>query len=292
MNSASIANIARKRLDERFQQRGVIKYDYSNILLTHSVRPSPIESTVYRPLLCVVLQGAKEVFAGNHKVTCGKENMILVSHHLPVTSRIIKASRVDPYIAAILPLDRAKLRHYFDPTKVIKMDGSSAAIACYTADPEILNAIGRLLALEEGGEIAPLIAPLIEDEIHARLLHSSMSAMLTRLMWHDDKSTQIARVIKLISDDLAKSLPISELANTVGMSKSSLHLHFKAVTGMTPLAYTKELRLLKAQTFVRDSNQSISMIGYEVGYESATQFSREYTRKFNISPSRDRASTR
>jgi transcriptional regulator GlxA family with amidase domain len=111
-------------------------------------------------------------------------------------------------------------------------------------------------------------------------------------MWHDDKSAHIARVIKLISDDLANNLSIPELADTVGLSKSALHLHFKAVTGMSPLAYSKELRLLKAQTFVRESNRPISMIGYDVGYESPAQFSREYARKFDLTPRQDRLAFR
>ncbi|MEM7563477.1 MAG: helix-turn-helix domain-containing protein [Pseudomonadota bacterium] len=159
-------------------------------------------------------------------------------------------------------------------------------------DPSILDALGRLLALNEEPEISPSLAPLVEDEIHLRLLHSSMSTILARLMWHDDNSTQIARVIKLMSDDLSRNLSIPELAETVGMSKSALHLHFKAVTGMSPLAYTKELRLLKAQSYVRDSNRPISMIGYDVGYESPAQFSREYSRKFHMSPRQDRFACR
>jgi AraC-like DNA-binding protein len=218
--------------------------------------------------------------------------MILVSHQLPVVSRIIKASSADPYIAVILPLDREKLRRYYEPTKSPKADDASAAMVCHVIDPSILEALGRLLALHEETEIAPLVAPLIEDEIHARLLFSPMGAMLARLMWYDDRSTQIARVIKLMSDDLSNSLSIPELADRVGMSKSALHLHFKAVTGMSPLAYTKELRLLKAQTYVRESDRPISMIGYDVGYESPAQFSREYARKFYLSPRQDRSAAR
>ena len=95
-----------------------------------------------------------------------------------------------------------------------------------------------------------------------------------------------------MSEDLSNNLSIPELADTVGMSKSALHLHFKAVTGMSPLAYTKELRLLKAQTYVRDSNRPISMIGYDIGYESPAQFSKEYSRRFDVSPRQDRLATR
>ena len=292
MSRTAILKTAQRCLDRRSPQEGIVRFDYSNIVLARSTQPTPIGATVYRPLVCVVLQGKKEVSAGSHKVLCAQGHMILVSHQLPVVSRIVEASRADPYIAAILPLDREKIRRYYEPTKSVKTEEASAAIVCHEVDPAVLAALGRLLALDEETEIAPLVAPLVEDEIHVRLLNSSTSTMLARLMWNDDKSAQIARAIKLMSDDLSNRLSILELADAVGMSKSALHFHFKAVTGMSPLAYTKELRLLKAQTFVRDSNRPISAIGYDVGYDNPAQFSREYARKFDVSPRQDRIAAR
>ena len=292
METGSIKKITQRCADKRPRHGGIIRFDYSDIVLAHSTRTSPIESTVYRPLICIVLQGAKEVSAGNHKVICSAGQMILVSHQLPVVSQIITASKANPYIAVILPLDREKLRRFYEPLQAKKSDNANAALSCNPVDSSLLSSIGRLLALDEEMDIASSIAPLIEDEIHIRLLHSPIGQGLTRLMWQDDKSTQIAQVIKLMSDDLSTNLSIPELAETIGMSKSALHTHFKAVTGMSPLAYTKELRLLKAQTFVRESDRPISMIGYDVGYDSPAQFSREYSRKFTLSPSQDRSAAR
>lgn len=292
MSTLSVTKIARCCLDKRPQRGKILKFEYSGIVLVHSIQPSPVESTVYRPLLCAVLQGAKEVSAGAHKVLCSEGQMILVSQQLPVVSKIVKATTANPYIAAILPLDREKLRRFYEPTEVTKTEDADAALSCDTVEPAMLSAIGRLLALDEEPEIAPLVAPLIEDEIHARLLRSPLGNVLNRLMWQDDKSTQIAKVIKLMSNDLGSNLSISELAESIGMSKSALHAHFKSVTGMSPLTYKKELRLLQAQTYVRESDRPISMIGYDVGYESPAQFSREYSRKFSLSPSQDRMSSR
>ncbi|MEM7563991.1 MAG: AraC family transcriptional regulator, partial [Pseudomonadota bacterium] len=115
MSTASVTRIAQRCLDQRLNQGGVVRFEHSNIVLAHSTQPSPIESTVYCPLLCVVLQGKKEVSAGSHKVICPEGNMILVSHQLPVISKITNASSVNPYIAVILPLDREKLRRYYEP---------------------------------------------------------------------------------------------------------------------------------------------------------------------------------
>ena len=292
METTSIKKIAQRCADKRPRHGRIIRFDYSDTVLAHWTKTSPIESTVYQPLICIVLQGAKEVSAGNHKVICSVGQMILVSHQLPVVSQIVEASKANPYIAVILPLDREKLGRFYEPLKARKAENANAALSCNPVDSSLLSSIGRLLALDEEMDIASSIAPLIEDEIHIRLLHSSLGQGLAHLMWQDKKSNQIAQVIKLMSDNLSTNLSISELAETIGMSKSALHTHFKAVTGMSPLAYIKELRLLKAQTFVRDGDRPIAMIGYDVGYDSPAQFSREYSRRFTLSPSQDRSAAR
>ncbi len=292
VETVSIKKIAQRCADKRPQHERIIRFDYSEIVLAHWSQTSPIESTVYQPLICIVLQGAKEVSAGNHKVICSVSQMILVSHQLPVVSQIVEASKTNPYISVILPLDREKLGRFYEPLNAKKFDYANAALSCHPVDSPLQSSIGRLLALDEEMDIASSIAPLIEDEIHIRLLHSSLGPRLAHLMWQDKKANQIAQVIKLMSDNLSTNLSISELAETIGMSKSALHIHFKAVTGMSPLAYIKELRLLKARTFVRDGNRPIAMIGYDVGYDSPAQFSREYSRRFTTSPSNDRSTAR
>ena len=152
MSTASVSKIAQRCLDQGLQPGGVVRFDYSNVVLAHSTQPTPIESTVYIPLLCVVLQGEKEVSAGTHKVNCSQGQMILVSHQLPVVSKIIKASGVDPYIAVILPLDREKLRRYYEPINSTITEEAGAAMVCQAVDPAILDALGRLLALSEETE--------------------------------------------------------------------------------------------------------------------------------------------
>ncbi|SER02615.1 Helix-turn-helix domain-containing protein [Amphritea atlantica] len=266
-----------------------LHFDYSKLVIVSFCTPTPIESSVYQPLLCLVLQGEKQVSAGEHQVRCSQARMILVSHHIPVISQITQASDQTPYVAVILPLDREKLLRYFDPTHTTRPVDDSAAIGCHQVPNEVAQALGRLIELANEPTLAPMIAPLIEDEIHARLMHSEIGQRLMRLVWHSDKSAQVAKIIKLINDDLSKNLSIAELAKESGMSRSALHQHFKAITGMSPLAYTKELRLLKAQTLVRESSRPIASIGFDVGYDNHAQFSREYARKFDKSPRQDRA---
>lgn len=264
-------------------------FDYSKLVIASFCSPTAIESSVYQPLLCLVLQGEKQVSAGEHQVCCTQAKMILVSHHIPVISQITQASVQTPYVAVILPLDREKLLRYSDSSLTTHSVNDGAAISCHQVPNEVAQALGRLIELANEPTLAPIVAPLIEDEIHARLLHSEIGHRLTRLVWHGDKSAQVAKTIKLINDDLSKNLSIAELAKESGMSRSALHQHFKAITGMSPLTYTKELRLLKAQTMVRESSRPIAAIGYDVGYDNHAQFSREYARKFNKSPRQDRA---
>lgn len=268
---------------------GYLQFDYSKLVIASFSAPTPIESSVYQPLLCLVLQGEKQVSAGEHQVRCKQAKMILVSHHIPVISQITQASMQTPYVAVILPLDREKLLRYSDPTYTTHPADDGAAIGCHQVPNEVAQALERLIELANEPTLAPMIAPLIEDEIHARLLHSEIGHRLMRLVWHGDKSAQVAKIIKLINDDLSKNLSIAELSKESGMSRSALHQHFKTITGMSPLTYAKELRLLKAQTLVRESTRPIAMIGFEVGYDNSAQFSREYTRKFDKSPRQDRA---
>lgn len=266
-----------------------LHFDYSKLVIASFCTPTPIESSLYQPLLCLVLQGEKQVSAGEHQVCCSQAKMILVSHHIPVISQITQASVQMPYVAVILPLVREKLVRYFDPTHTTHPTDDGASIGCHQVPNEVAQALGRLIELANEPTVAPMIAPLIEDEIHARLLHSDIGHQLIRLVWHGDKSAQVAKIIKLINDNLSKKLSIAELAKESGMSRSALHQHFKAFTGMSPLSYSKELRLLKAQTLVRESSRPIAAIGFDVGYDNHAQFSREYARKFDKSPRRDRA---
>ena len=164
-----------------------LHFDYSKLVIASFCAPTPIESSVYQPLLCLVLQGEKQVSAGVHQVRCSQAKIILVSHHIPVISQITQASSQTPYIAVILPLDREKLVRYFDLTHTTHPADDSAAIGCHQVPSEVAQALGRLIELANEPTIAPMIAPLIEDEIHARLLHSEIGHQLTHLIWHGGK---------------------------------------------------------------------------------------------------------
>ncbi|WP_413721096.1 AraC family transcriptional regulator N-terminal domain-containing protein [Silicimonas sp. MF1-12-2] len=268
---------------------GVTPVGLGEAVILRRDHPSDIEGTLYRPLLCLILQGAKEVTSGSLSVHCPAGNAIVVSHDLPVLSRITQASPDEPYVAVVLPIDLGLLRSFFDHMPdFADGDEDAGALLSYKAEPALLDAAARLLALSRDAGAAPLLGPILLREIHARLLLSTQGAILRRFLRRDDPSNHVSRAIASIRSSIDAPLSVSALAEHAGMSKSSFHAHFKAVTGLTPGQYQKDIRLLEARRLVLEGKKAISSIAFDVGYESPAHFSRDYSQKFGHSPREDR----
>lgn len=269
---------------------GVTRLGLGEAVVFRRSLPSDIEGTLYRPLLCLILQGAKDVSAGSMSVHCPAGNAIIVSHDLPVLSRITEASPDLPYTAFVLPLDHGLLRGFYDLVPDFGDDQEeSGALVSYPAEPALLDAVARFIALSRDHTAAPLLGPILIREIHARLLLSPQGSILRRFLRREDPSKHVARAIESICDSIDAPLSVSALAEHAGMSRSSFHAHFKAVTGLTPGQYQKDIRLLEARRLIREGKRAISTVAYDVGYESPAHFSRDYVRKFGHSPREDRA---
>lgn len=268
---------------------GVTPLGFGEAVLLRRSAPSAIEGTLYRPLVCLILQGAKTVEAGTLSVHCPAGHAIIVSHDLPVLSRITEATDEAPYLALVLPLDLGFLRGFYDRMPDFADDGGPAgALASSRAGPDLLDACGRLLALVRDDRAAPLLVPILLREIHARLLVSEQGRILRRFLSRDDPSNRLARAIASIRETVRQPLSVPALAERAGMSKSSFHAHFKAVTGLSPGQYQKDIRLLEARRLIVEGGAAISSIAFNVGYESPAQFSRDYARKFGRPPREDR----
>jgi AraC-like DNA-binding protein len=249
--------------------------------------PSSFEASMYEPVLCLILQGRKAVSLGEQTLAFGPGECLLVSHDLPVRSRITKA----PYLSLVLQLDVGTIRKLYDEVTETALDSESARSAeTHRADPGLLDALRRYLALADSPADAKVLGPLISKEIHYRVLMAPFGGMLRRLIRHDSNASAIARAIGRIREDLRSSIAIPNLARQVGMSASSFHKNFKTITSTTPLQYQKELRLLEARRLLKTGSASVTAAAFEVGYESSSQFSREYARKFGVPPSQDLAS--
>jgi AraC-like DNA-binding protein len=272
---------------------GVTQLGIGEAVVLRRSHPSEFEGTLYRPLLCLILQGAKEVSAGSMSVHCPAGNAIIVSHDLPVLSHVTEASPEVPYTAFVLPLDLGLLRGFYDLVPDFPHDDEGmGALVSYPAEAALLDAVTRFIALSQDRAAAPLLGPIMMREMHARLLLSPQGAILRRFLRREDPSKHVARAISSIRASIDEPLSVSALADHAGMSKSSFHAHFKAVTGLTPGQYQKDVRLLEARRLVLEGRDAISAIAFDVGYESPAHFSRDYVRKFGLSPREDRADGR
>ena len=258
------------------------------VLLRHHER-TPLKATLYDPIVCLILQGRKETAAGTRVVACSAGEALVVSHDLPVVSRITQAEPGLPYLAMIVTLDLSLLRRLDEEVGEVHVEDSDLhALAAHVADPALVDVLSRYLAVASSPVETRVLLPLIRKEVHFRLLMAPNGGMLRRLLRHDSHASNVARAIRHLRVHFRDTVSIPELASLVGMSSSSLHKHFKAVTSTTPLQYLKDLRLLEARRLLSEGEHTVSTVAYEVGYESPNQFSREYSRKFGVSPRSDR----
>lgn len=264
------------------------------LLLLRYRRPTNLEATFYESVVCLILQGRKETTLGERIVDSGPGESLIVSHDLPVVSQVTKASPEKPYLAMILTLDIEILRSLHGKVVTqadMETDRARALDANVTA-PDLIDALGRYLSLAAKPSETEVMAPLILQEIHFRLLLTPHGGMLRRLSWSGSHASKIARAIAYLRQNFRAPLSVPDLAKAVGMSTSSFYKHFRSITATTPLQYQKDLRLLEAQRLLSAAEHSVSSAAHEVGYESSTQFSREYARKFGTSPRNDLGSMR
>lgn len=260
----------------------------AGLFVHRQTRPSPFEATVYNPVICLNLQGRKEVTCGDRTLAFGAGQSLIVSHDVPVMARVTEASAQHPYLAIIVALDIAIIQSLCDEVGEPVLDRRQAStLTANATDGRIIEAIARYFALASDPLEAKVMQPLILREIHFRLLTASHGGMLRQLMQRDSHASRISRAIGRIRSGYRAPLAVASLAAEAGMSPSSFHEHFRQITGTTPLQYQKDLRLMEARRLISLGGFAVSAAAYEVGYESATQFSREYSRKFGTPPRND-----
>ena len=266
---------------------GTLDTGVAGLKIARRPEPSALEAMVYEPLVCFVVQGAKDTGTKAGSVRASAGRLLVVSHDIPILSKIVEATAARPYLALILPLDLSVLRGLEEEIGGSGGGAVSRALSVHEADAPLREAFGRLLGLAERPGEAGVLGPLVQKEIHYRLLTSPQGATLRALLQADGHAGRIGQVIAHLRAHVADPLTTEELARLAGMSRSSFHEHFRTVTATTPLQYQKELRLLQARERLQAGGQSVSAVAFEVGYESPTQFSREYARKFGASPRHD-----
>ncbi|MEQ8373735.1 MAG: AraC family transcriptional regulator [Roseibium aggregatum] len=258
--------------------------------LVRQRRPTLIYPIVYQPIFCLVLQGEKQTYLGSNTVRFGAMQSLIVGLDLPAQARVVRASQAEPYVALAIPLDMALIRELApELDRPGKTSMAARAVASGRADAAIVDAMRRLFELAEMPEAGKVLLPLILREIHYWLLTAEHGAILRQVSEQDSHAARIAKVIAGIRRDISASLRVDDLAGEAGMSVSAFHAHFKDITGTSPLQFQKQLRLMEARRLLQAEKLSVSRAAFQVGYESATQFSREYARHFGLPPRADKA---
>jgi AraC-like DNA-binding protein len=250
----------------------------------------PRNPTLYRPMLCTILQGVKEVMIGDHTMRYDTASYFISAVDVPASGCVIEASRDQPYVAVTLALDRAGLADLLAETAGPSEHGRIGfAISAMT--PDLLDAWERMLRLLDRPAEVPVLAPMIEREILFRLLQGPHGPLIRQIARNDNRLSQVREALGWIRAHFAEPLSIEALAGMAGMSVATFHRHFRALTAMSPLQYQKALRLQEARRLLIASSDA-GRAGFAVGYESMSQFSREYGRMFGLPPARDAARLR
>jgi len=249
-------------------------------------QPSTPVATLYEPMICLVLQGAKHVMIGDRTLRYDPACSFIASLELPVSGCIIEASPEKPFVAVSLTLDRTALADLLPETTRAGDEGDPEGFAVTPVTPALLEAWDHLVALLDTPGDVPVLAPLREREILYRLLQGPQGGMLRQVARADSRLSRVRRAIQWLQAHFDRKMRIEALAEIAGMSVPSFHRHFKAATAMSPLQFQKTLRLQAARRLLATSAEA-SRAAYAVGYESASQFSREYARMFGAPPSRD-----
>ncbi len=282
------------RLIERFTASdGVHETALPRVVLIRASTPTEPLLALHEPAVCLIVQGRKQVLVGDAAYIYDREKYLVVSVDVPVIGQVIEATPEEPYLCLRLDIDPSVV-------SALVMEGKMGpprrepvgGVAVSPVTPALLDAARRLVALLDTPKEAAVLAPLVEREILYRLLTGDQGQRLAQIAIADSRLHQINRAISWIKMNFSRPFSVENVASEAGMSASALHQHFKTITAMSPLQYQKQLRLQEARRLIVAQNMDAASAGHAVGYDSPSQFSREYRRVFGAPPLRDAARLR
>jgi len=260
-----------------------------NLAFWRRERPEPPTVCLVAPSIVLVVQGAKKMWIGDGFYEYDADRFLITSLDIPANSEVVTASPERPCLGLVLNLDLRLLAELISqgnlPPSVEKSSNRGMGIG--TVTQHLVDAFGRLLDLLNEPDAIPVLAPLIQREIHYRLLMSDQAVLLWQITAAGSQSQRIAKAIDWLKVNYALPLRIEDLASRVQMSTSSLHHHFRKLTAMSPLQYQKWMRLNEAKRLMLNEAMDATSAAFQVGYESPSQFNREYRRMFGQTPKRD-----
>lgn len=276
------------------QEDGMHQTAISQLALFRTSMPSPMgHHDLCQPALCLIAQGQKVVDLDEVRFIYDPLHYLVASVALPVTSQVTVASPAEPYLSLRLNIDPAEISSLIAEAGPMAVTNSnSRGVYVDRLDTPLLDAVLRLIRLLDTPRDIAMLAPLIRREIIYRLLRSPSGQILRDITNTDSLTHRVTRAIDWLNQNYQAPLRIEDLARVANLSPSALHHRFKAVTAMSPLQYQKQLRLQEARRLMLCENLEVAAAGYRVGYESPSQFSREYSRLFGAPPLRDLARLR
>jgi AraC-like DNA-binding protein len=281
-----LLDAARRYADVRIGAQGVVPTPVPGLVILRETVPTPLQYAITKPLVALILQGNKRVTMGSKAFDFGAGESLLITMEVPTVSQITRASRVAPYYSLVMELDAAIIQDL-----VVEMGAAPFAtggpVRVDPTEAEVADAALRLLRLLDRPASVPILRDQLLRELHYWLLCGRHGGAIRALGITDSHAQRIGRAVALVRAEYAKPLQIERLADAAGMSISTFHAHFRAITSLTPLQYQKQLRLMEARRSMVAEGAAIATAAHAVGYESVPQFTREYGRMFGMSPARD-----
>lgn len=265
---------------------GVARTPIAGLFNIRTLAPSNLEYAISRPLACLVVQGAKRVTMGARTFDFAAGDSLLITADVPTVSQITRAGAGAPYLSLVLELDLALIAEL-----MVEMQAAPVVdhgpVHVEPTDSEVAEAALRLMRLIERPASLPVLQAQMVRELHYWLLMGRHGATIRQLGWPEGHVQRVARAVAILRADFARAIPVEHLADVAGMSPSSFHKHFRSVTSLSPLQFQKQLRLIEAKRLMLSDGISASSAAFAVGYESVSQFNREYRRMFGLPPAKD-----
>jgi AraC-like DNA-binding protein len=266
---------------------GIARTPIPGLMAIRATRPSGLDHAISRPLACLVLQGSKYVAMGTQSFAFSAGDSLMIAADVPTVSQITHASVAAPYLSLVLELDPAVIADLMVEMKAVPEEAHISPVRVEPTETEVADAALRLMRLIDRPASLPVLQAQLVREMHYWLLAGRHGAAIRRLGWADGHVQRIARAVAVLRAEYAQALRIEQLAAVAGMSPSSFHQHFRAVTSLSPLQFQKQLRLIEARRLMLTEGLTASSAAFAVGYESVPQFTREYGRMFGLPPVRD-----
>lgn len=277
------------KITAHIRTEGTQATNIPGLVLYRRSAPTACSSATYEPRLIVFVQGQKIISVGKTTILCDESTFLLTSIDLPVVSQVIKASQDAPILGLLLKLEMPEVRRILSEEEFALPEEVSGArgMAVGVTSVELLSACSRLMDLLDTPQDIPFLSSLIQREIIYRLLRSPQGHHLRAIATSGEQSNRTAKAVAWLRTNYAKPLRVEELAGVAQMGLSTLHHHFRSLTSMSPLQYQKHLRLHVARERMINEDLDATSAAFEVGYESTSQFNREYSRFFGQPPKRD-----